>query len=243
MAWSGMTNRTPARDRLRSWGNGEARICGRCDVVKAWRTPTRSPDALASASCDYFETRWAACETSSQAPPCFSKTSISKTPPVYSRPSSIRGPGRRSSTLWSRITQPGKWALRIWRPHASDLQHQLAEILACEKLEQRLGKVSKPRHDVLPRLQFALAEPAAHDFRGVGETVGVIEYQHSVHARAVDQREEIVARALDRRRVVILRDRAADDDAGVICQIGERRVEDFAAESVRSASGRRCRAS
>ena len=48
----------------------------------------------------------------------------------------------------------------------------------------------------------------------------------------IDQQRQVVGRALDRRRVVVLRDRAADDDACTPVEQQQQRIEDLAADVV-----------
>ena len=63
-------------------------------------------------------------------------------------------------------------------------------------------------------------------------TVGVVEHDDAFHACAVHQQAQVVLRALHGCGVVVLADRAADDDAGFTRQFGQHGVEDFAADVV-----------
>ena len=62
--------------------------------------------------------------------------------------------------------------------------------------------------------------------------VGVVEDDNAFHARAVHQQREVVGGTLDGSGVVVLRDGAADDDAGPQVDARENGVENLAADIV-----------
>src|SRR5579864_9420575 len=143
---------------------------------------------------------------------------------------------------WIKATLPARatWARRC-RPSISGgpagppsrhLEHQLAEVLAPEELEQGVREGLEALDDVLARPQLAGGHPAGDLARRLGVAVGVIEDQHALHGGALDQQRQVVRRALGRSGAVVLRDGAADDDAGAAGQPGERGVEDVAADVV-----------
>ena len=61
--------------------------------------------------------------------------------------------------------------------------------------------------------------------------LGVVEDEEALHLRALHDQVGVVARAL-RRRTVVLRDRAADHDAGVQRQVGQRHLQQRSADVV-----------
>src|SRR5450631_817155 len=112
-------------------------------------------------------------------------------------------------------------------------QHQLAEILPLEELEERLWKgIDAALDHVLLREELALRDPLRHLASALGVAIGIVEDHHPRHARAIHEEGEIVRGAFDGSRVVVLRDRAADDDARVQRDAPERRLENLAAHVV-----------
>ena len=69
--------------------------------------------------------------------------------------------------------------------------------------------------------------------------LGVVEDDEALHARAADQQRQVVGRALHRGLVVVLADRAADDDARLQVQAGQRQRRGSRRRRCRST--RRCR--
>src|SRR5258708_17687034 len=111
-------------------------------------------------------------------------------------------------------------------------EHQLADVLAAEELQQAVGKGLNALDDLLEGLGLAGGDPASDGARRLRVTAGVVEHHHPRHARALDQQRQVVGGPLDRRRAVVLRDGAADDDPGAARQSGERGVQDVAADVV-----------
>src|SRR2546427_415692 len=94
----------------------------------------------------------------------------------------------------------------------ADLDEHLAEVLAAEQADERLGRLLEALDDVLAVLQLALAQPA----RAVGEElrhpVGVIADDEAADGDAVDEHRREVRPRRHLRRVV-LGDDAAERDA------------------------------
>ena len=78
---------------------------------------------------------------------------------------------------------------------ASDLEDELAEVLAAEELAERLGELLDPLDDVLARLELALAVPAGDLHRRLGVARREVEHDEALHARAVDEQRQVVLRA------------------------------------------------
>nr|GFD09782.1 hypothetical protein [Tanacetum cinerariifolium] len=95
----------------------------------------------------------------------------------------------------------------------------LAEVLARKQLVQRREEV----FDTVLGVHFgggelALTQPAGHFVGGLAEAGSVVAHQNALHAGTIHEQHEVVGGALHGRRIVVLRDGAADDDAGF--QIG-----------------------
>ena len=64
-------------------------------------------------------------------------------------------------------------------------------------------------------------------------TVNVVEHNNALHAGAIDQQAQIVFGSLHRRCVVVLTDRAANDDAGFSIDASQNGVENLATDIVK----------
>src|SRR5947207_8387778 len=115
---------------------------------------------------------------------------------------------------------------------AANADQQLADVLALEELEQRLGKALEAVDDVFAALQLPLRHPACHLACSERIAIRVSEDHHAGHARAVDEQRELIRRPLDRRRIVVLRDRTADRDSRAAPDAREHGIEDVAADVV-----------
>ena len=124
-------------------------------------------------------------------------------------------------------------SLRLFRSVCGHLQHQLAEVLAVEQLEQGLGEGLQTHHHVFLALHAAVFQVARHFGHGQVVTVGVVEHHDALHTRPVDQQAEVVFGALHSSRVVVLADGTADDDAGFAIDAGQHVVQNFAADVVK----------
>jgi len=94
------------------------------------------------------------------------------------------------------------------------LQHQLTDVAAVEQVDQRLREGVQPDDHVFFAFHAAIFQLASHFGNRQVVAGGVVKHHNAFHAGAVDQQAEVVFRALYRRCVVVLADRAADDDAG-----------------------------
>src|SRR5438270_9022314 len=77
------------------------------------------------------------------------------------------------------------------------LDHQLTEVFAAEKLEQRFRESFESFHNVFFGFQFALGAPRgqiAHAFRVAR---GKVKHQKTFHAGAVDEQRKIIRWALN----------------------------------------------
>ena len=78
-----------------------------------------------------------------------------------------------------------------------DLQHELADILALEKLEQGLGKRLETVDDVFARLELTGGHPPGHFPGRMAVAVGIVEADEALHGRAIDEERKVVGRPLD----------------------------------------------
>src|SRR5882757_3712421 len=111
-------------------------------------------------------------------------------------------------------------------------QHELAEILPGEQLQERVRKGLDPVHDVFVGFQSAALCPFGQLENRAVVTGLVVEHHESLHAGAIDQQRHVVSRPLGRGRVVDLRNGAADDDAGARAKTCEHCVEGLAADII-----------
>src|SRR5580700_5634077 len=128
-------------------------------------------------------------------------------------------------------------ARRRARPQATKtlghFQHEFAVVLAFEKFEKSFGKSFEAFHDILAGLQFAGGHPLRHVRSGLRVAVDVIHHQHALHGGTIYQERHVVAWTGDGGGAAILRDRSAEDDSGATRQVGERGLENGAADVVK----------
>src|SRR5262245_8662111 len=133
----------------------------------------------------------------------------------------------RSSDCWKtnspRRCRPSSLAAPDARPRARSLvghlQHQLAEVLAREQLQQRRRELGDATaHDVFLALDAAVLQVTRQFGHGLRKALGVVEHHHAFHACAVHQQRHVVLGHVHRAGVVVLADRAADHHARLACQ-------------------------
>src|SRR6185369_16326217 len=122
--------------------------------------------------------------------------------------------------------------LRCRALRVGDLQDQFAKVLSCEQTGQGFREPVQSLHHVFPALHAAVLQVTGQLSYGDREAVDVIEHHHALHAGAVDQQRQVILRPLHRLGVVVLADRAADDDARSPCQARQHVVQDFATDVV-----------
>src|SRR5699024_6508022 len=116
---------------------------------------------------------------------------------------------------------------------ARDLQHQFAEVLAAEELEQGGREiVDGAFDDILTGLESTLADPARHGSSGFRIAVQEVEDDETLHAGPVDQQRKVVVWAGSRFRGIVLGDGAAYGHAGMQRETGQGRVQNRPAHVV-----------
>src|SRR5580658_3255012 len=111
-------------------------------------------------------------------------------------------------------------------------EDQFAQVFACEQLQKSVGKSFESLNNMLARFEFTRRYPPCHLLNSMGVAVGIVKDQHAFHGGALDQQREIVARALHRTGNVVLRDGAADHDAGATRKVCESSLENVTADIV-----------
>ena len=91
--------------------------------------------------------------------------------------------------------------------HDLDLQHQLAEVLALEQLQQRLRKRLQAATMSSRVLSLPAASQPAISRIASGIAARVVEHEHAGHARAVHEQRHVVRRSAHAGRAVVLRSR------------------------------------
>src|SRR5271156_2856707 len=113
-----------------------------------------------------------------------------------------------------------------------DFENEFSRILALEELQQRFGEGFEALYNVLTRFELACRHPRCHLPPGFRVTIGVVEYDHTFHAGAINEKREIVGGSLDWRCVAILRNCTADDHPCAARELRKRRVKNVAAHVV-----------
>src|SRR5512138_3114591 len=105
----------------------------------------------------------------------------------------------------------------------------LAHVVAGEEAEEGLGGVLDTLHDGLVPLDTPGLEPAAHLGEKLGIEAQVVGDDEALHEDAIADHGKEIARAGIRRIEVVLRDHAAEGDAGEGIDQAQHHVEERAA--------------
>src|SRR6185295_7336064 len=148
--------------------------------------------------------------------------------PAYSKRRSARprASGCGSSREGGGVPSPKRGSTR-----SGELDQLLSKIFTLEERDQAAGRVLEPLDHRLAVLQSTLAEVAGKRVERLAVAFLPVEHDHALHAQPVDEDGAPVAHAVGVARVVV-RDRAADDDAGEQVRARQHGVEDFAADIV-----------
>src|SRR5262245_38198007 len=111
-----------------------------------------------------------------------------------------------------------------------ELDLQLAEVLAAQQADEGARRFVEPLDDVLPELEAAGAHPLAH--LAQRRPILGIEVPDDEAARRDALADEGAHQARAGLRGVVLRDRAAQGDAGIEVEMAEHRVAHGAADVV-----------
>src|SRR5260370_40548629 len=84
------------------------------------------------------------------------------------------------------------WWSRVCSSFVGDLDDELAEVVAVEQLDQRVGEGLESLDNVLARPERAIGAPGCQRVGCLVVTGGVVARQESLHTRAVDQERHVV---------------------------------------------------
>ena len=130
------------------------------------------------------------------------------------------------------VAQAPANALMLEARCSAELDERLAAVLAAEHAHERRRGVLEALGHVLAVAELALGEPAAEPLQALGEAMDEVVDQEALEPRAEDDQEAEIARRELRLGEVVLRDLAADRDAGSQRQAAEDGLGDRAADVV-----------
>src|SRR5260370_308436 len=108
----------------------------------------------------------------------------------------------------------------------------LADVLAVEKSDERARRILEPPlNDVLAIADLPFAQPLRHIAQKIGHAIGVIENDHSLNQRAIDQDRAEVGTGT-RFGIAVLRDEADERNARVNIDPLQHRFQDVAADVI-----------
>src|SRR5690606_29435829 len=114
------------------------------------------------------------------------------------------------------------------------LDDQLAAVFALQQALEGADGVFQALHDILAVTYLAVLDPLTHVALEVFRPVEMVELDEAAHRQALDQYEAHElgqpVRSLGKRGVVVMRDAAADRNAGKIVKQRQYGLEDIAAD-------------